>query len=251
MGSSYFKHTVFILFGVLALSLASTKALAQDKIIRKGGQILEGKIIKGDAESVTYTSGGMTAPILMKDVERIDMASRVNFAEINLNEKLDEAISTLESAIADFKGIPAEWIPEAMALLADAFQVKNETEKANEIYESIRKLYLNYPKFLLKANLSAAKADVRQGKTTEANRLIQPLIEEASGTLTPDTQQSMLYAEAYLIQGMLFEREEKFKEALGAYVKVYSLYPQAIQASKDALTAADRLRKDHPRIFAK
>ncbi len=251
MGSSYFKHTVFILLGVLTLSLASTKALAQDKIIRKGGQILEGKIIKGDAESVTYTSGGMTAPILMKDVERIDMASRVNFAEINLNEKLGEAISILESAIADFKGIPADWIPQAMALLADAFQIKNETEKANEVYESIRKLYPNQPKFLLKANLSAAKADVRQGKTTEAARLIQPLIEEAAGKLAPDVQQSMLYAEAYLIQGMLLEREEKFKEALGAYVRVYTLYPQAIQASKDALAAADRLRKDHPRIFAK
>jgi hypothetical protein len=251
MGSRCIGHFVLILISVLIFSHATTAALAQDKIIRKGGQVLEGKIIKGDSESITYTTGSMTAPILMKDVERIEMVSRVNFAEINLDENVDEAIRILESAITDFKGIPVEWIPQAMALLADAYQAKNETPKANELYESIRKLYPNEPKFLLKANLSAAKADVRQGKTAEAIRLIQPLVEEASRSLAANLQQTMIFAEAYLIQGMILEHEEKFKEALGAYVKVYTLYPQAVQPAKEAQTAAERLRKDHPRIFAK
>jgi tetratricopeptide (TPR) repeat protein len=251
MGARYFKHIVFILFSVLTFSLASTKALAQDKIIRKGGQVLEGKIIKGDDKSVTYTSGGMMAPVLMQDVERIEMESRVNFGEININENPDAAIQVLQTTLADFKGLPVDWVAQAMALLADAYQAKNELEKANEIYDQMRKLYPNQPQFLLKANLSAAKSEVRQGKTAEASRLIQPLIEEASGKLSVDLQQAALYAEAYLIAGMIYETEAKYNEALGAYVRAYTLYPQAIQTAKEAQSAADQLRKDHPKIFAK
>ncbi|MCS7064400.1 MAG: tetratricopeptide repeat protein [Methylacidiphilales bacterium] len=250
--SSKVSHHVGRLACILATLFASLLLHGQDKIVRKGGQVLEGKIIKGDAQTVTYTSGGMTAPVLLKEVEKIEMVPPIDLSAVELRaDNVSEVIQRLNDVIKDFKGLPVDWVAEAMALLADAYQASNQNDKANAIYEEMRQLYPNQPQFLLKANLSAAKSEVRQGKTTEALKLISPLIEEASTTLNISDQKASLYAEAHLIQGMIFEREQKLHEALQAYVKVYTLYPQGAQAAAEARAAVERLRADHPKLYAK
>lgn len=228
------------------LLLAISPMHGQDKIALKGGQELSGKILDVTNGNVNLSVGASTIPYPLANINTVQMAAPAELDKARAASP-DSAIVTLEPIVKKFKGLPVDWVSDAMALLADSLSAQGKDAESVAVYQEMVKLYPG-SRYQVRAQAGLAKASYKEGKYDEVITRLTPLIAEANKSFSPSQEDGRVYAEAFLIQGQALEKLGKDKEALESYLTVVTVFYQNPAAAKTAQEQADKLRKNNPQV---
>jgi hypothetical protein len=234
---------MFIVSG--ALLIASQSGFGQDKITRKNGTVQEGRVVGATASGVKVEIAVGTAKaevaVPFADIAAVQMEVPASVKEADGIKDPAAIIAKLEAVVNIYKGLPADWVVDAMARVADAYAAKNEGAKSTAIYEEMAKLYPG-SKYLIKANVGRAKGALQAGDTAQALLLLEPLLLEANKKVAPTQAESSLYGEAFLVRGQVLEAKKDLPGALESYVTVTTAFYHNETLAKEAAERADKLR---------
>jgi hypothetical protein len=228
------------------LLLAISPSYGQDKIVLKGGQIVEGKIQDVTNGNANLLSKNNVFPYPLANVVSVQMATPAELDKVRSGEPA-QIVSTLEPLVKKFKGLPCDWVTEAMALVAEAYATEGKDTESTSIYSEMSKLYPG-SRYQIRAEAGLAKSALRAGKYDDALAKITPLIAEANKSFSPSAEDGRLYGEAFLVQGQILEKQGKPKEALESYLTVVTVFYQNTATAKTARELADKLRKNNPQV---
>jgi tetratricopeptide (TPR) repeat protein len=238
------------LFGVaLAAAILVLPAKADDQLKRKDGTIITGQIqgvSNGQVmvKSRTANGGEVRLPYYLSDIQSVDMAPPAAYT--GLKDAAPAAvIAALEPLVKQYAGLPTDWVVEAMAKLADAYAVQNQSAKALEICNQIDTLYPG-SKYHLQAVAIKARMSLQQGKPAEAIAAVKPIIDEANQNLAPSQAEGGLYATAFLVYGQALEAQKQNPQALEAYLTVKTMFYQNPALAEQADQLAKKLREQNP-----
>jgi hypothetical protein len=232
----------------LFLALSGLGASA-DQIQLTSGSTVTGQItgISDGQISITITlasgSAGKTV-VNLSDVKTVQMAAPDAVTALK-NAAPDKVIATLEPIVKNYAGLKADWVVDAMAQLAAAYESSNQDPQAVAIYTQINQLYpgSNYQNA---AAAGLAQLDLQQGKVADALAKLQPVIDKASADLAPSPEQGRSYAQAFLVYGQALQQEKEFSKALEAYLTVKTMFYQNPALVAQAEQLASALRQQNP-----
>lgn len=238
-----FSRSFFVCVGLL---LAISPVHGQDKIALKTGQEVSGKILDVTGGNVNVSVGVGTIPYPLSGIASVQMAAPAELDKAR-SGGADQAIVLLEPIVKKFKGLPVDWVTDAMVLLADSYTQTGKDAQSMAIFEDMVKLYPG-SRHQVRAQAGLAKASLKEGKLDEALAQLAPLVAEANKSFSPSQEDGRAYSEAFLIQGQALEKQGKLKEALESYLTVVTIFYQNPVAAKTALEQADKLRKNNPQV---
>jgi tetratricopeptide (TPR) repeat protein len=226
-------------------------ASAQDKIVLTSGSSLTGQItgVSGGQVAITSrSSNGGQARLTYN----LNMIQSVTMAPPDVMKQLSAAppatvISLLEPVVKEYAGLPADWVVDAMAKLADAYDAAGQAPQAAATYAQINQLYPNSP-YQSEAIAGNAKLALNAGKVDDALALVTPLIQKANQDLAPSPADGRLYARAFLVYGQALEAQKKFPQALEAYLTVKTMFYQNPELVTEAEQRAQALQAQNPGV---
>jgi tetratricopeptide (TPR) repeat protein len=231
----------------LAFILLVFRLVADDQIVKKDGTIISGQIMSasdGQAMIQTHTSTGGIAkfPVLITDIKSITMAApaAVTTAEAP-GVSAANLITALEPQVKQFAGLPADWVVDAMARLADADVAEGHPDNALAIYNQILTLYPG-SNYIPVAQAGKAAMSLKAGKIPEALAVVQPIVDQANKNIAPSPSEGALYARAFLVYGQALEAQKKPQQALEAYLTVTTMFYQNPALVDQATQLAKNLR---------
>ncbi|MES2310249.1 MAG: tetratricopeptide repeat protein [Verrucomicrobiota bacterium] len=245
------KLLSFILTAVLLLSGRMLRG--EDIIFLKTDQQQKGQIVGADGTNVLLEiavgSGKGRVPVPISNIQKIEMTVP---SEVTSVKKTDPAavISTLEPVVKKFKGLPADWVVDAMGTLADAYSATGKNTEAAAYYSQIEQLFPG-SKYVIKANVGKAKAALSAGNTDEALKLLDPLIEAANKTAAPSAEEGRLYGEAFLVKGMALEKKNDLEGALESYLTTVTSFYHHVDVVNQAEELAKKLRSQNPQLVVR
>lgn len=244
-GQSFFRS--FLVCAGLLLAISAMHG--QDKIALKTGQEVSGKILEVSDGSVKVSVGAGTIPYPLANISKVEMAAPAELDKAKDATTPEQSATLLEPIVKKFKGLPVDWVADAMARLAGDYSQMGKEADSSAMYESMVKLYPGSP-YQVRAQAGLAKAAFKAGKYDEVLSSLAPLIAEANKTFSPSQDDGRAYSEAFLIQGQALEKQGKLKEALESYLTVVTVFYQNPVAAKTAQELADSLRKNNPQVVA-
>jgi tetratricopeptide (TPR) repeat protein len=232
--------------GVVMMTLSS---FADDQITKKDGTVISGQIMGASNGQIMFQSRSSTGsivklPYYITDIKSITMATPDAVTKVK-SAAPEAVVAALEPLVAQFAGLPADWVPGAMVQLAGAYSALGQSDKSLAIYTQIGTLY---PGGAYDAYVVAGKADMslRQGKIDEALAGLQPLVTKANQDIAPSPSDGALYANVFLVYGQALEAQKKLEQALEAYLTVTTLYYQNAALAEQAGQMAKKLRDANP-----
>ncbi len=240
-------------FTGLAASLLvafSSRGTAEDQIQLKNGSTISGQITSvsdGQIWITTHTSSGGVAkvPAYLTDVASVQMATPGAVTSIKTDAPPATVIAALAPVVTQFAGLNAQWVIDAMAQLADAYNNANQGDKATAIYMQMSQLYPNSP-HQNEAAAGLAQFDLQQGKIDDALAKLQPIIDKASQDLAPSQADAGSYARAFLVYGQALQQQKQYSKALEAYLTVKTMFYQNPALVAQAEQFASTLRQQNP-----
>jgi tetratricopeptide (TPR) repeat protein len=236
---------------VMAAGLAAvTTAGAQDAVVLKSGLTREGKITGVSAGSVRLQMGSGATGIPLADIREIRMDAPPEFdaaaAKLSAGDTA-AATGVLEKITQTYAGLPAPWAERALALLGDAKLAAGDKEGAAAVYD---KLTETYPQAKSLANLGRARLAVDGGKFSEAEPLLQPLLDASAKTALPAASDGPAFTQAHYLAGRIKEAAGELEAALVHYLKASALFPFDKASASSAQKRADALRAEHAGLIA-
>lgn len=232
----------------VGLLLAISAMHGQDKISLKTGQEVTGKILEVANGSVSVSVGAGTIPYPLANIAKVEMATPAEIEKARAGSA-DQAILLLEPLVKKFKGLPTDWVPDAMVRLAESYSQSGKENESIAVFQDMVKLYPG-SRHQVRAQAGLAKSAFKEGKYDEVLTSLAPLIAEANKSFSPSQEDGRAYSEAFLIQGQALEKQGKLKEALESYLTVVTVFYQNPAAAKTAQEQADSLRKNNPQVVA-
>lgn len=226
--------------------LAISTVYGQDKIVLKGGQEVSGKILEVTGDKVSVSVGASTIPYPLSSIQSVQMAAPAELEKVR-NATPEQIVTTLDPLVKKFKGLPVDWVSEAMSMEAEAYAAQGKDAESIALYQEMSKLYPG-SRFEVRAQAGLAKASLRARKYDEALSKVAPLITEANKTFSPSIDDGRVYGDAFLVQGEALEKQGKLKEALESYLTVVTVFYQNPATVKTAREQADKLRKNNPQV---
>lgn len=226
---------------------------AQDKVILKSGQEQTGVISGANGSNlileIAVGSGKGSVPIPIANIASIKMAVPSELSKINKSD-FNSVIATLDPLVKKFKGLPVDWLVDAMGTLAEAYVASGKAAEANDLYSQIEKLFPG-SKYVIKANVGKAKTALNSGNIEETLRLLEPLIAEANKTAAPTMEEGRLYGEAFLTKGMALEKKGDLEGALESYLTTVTSFFHHSDVVKQAEELAGKLRNQNPQLVVR
>jgi tetratricopeptide (TPR) repeat protein len=224
--------------------------MADDQIHLKSGSTISGQITgvsDGQIWITTHTSNGGVAkvPAYLTDVASVQMTAPAAVTALKEDAPPATVISTLAPLVSQYAGLNANWVIDAMARLADAYDGANQSDKATAIYTQMNSLYPNSP-HQNEAAAGLAQLDLQQGKVDEALAKLQPVIDKASQNLAPSPEDARSFARAFLVYGQALQQQKQFSKALEAYLTVKTMFYQNPALVAQAEQLASALRQQNP-----
>jgi len=237
----------------LAFTCLVLGAVADDQIVKKDGTVIPGTVIsivgtQVMLKTVTSRGGEAKIPYNLSDIKSVSMATPAVVVKAETPGTSPGAVvAALEPQINRLAGLPADWIVDAMARLAEAYLALNQPDKALGIYDEIDTLY---PGSKYHAQAVAGKADMslKMGKFDEALAAVQPIVTEANQNIAPSPAEGAAYAHAFLVYGAALEAKQKPQQALEAYLTVKTMFYQNANLVDEAENRAKTLREKNPGI---
>jgi tetratricopeptide (TPR) repeat protein len=235
----------------LAFILLAVRSVADDQIIKKDGSVIAGRIVSvsdGQVMVESRTSAGGTAkvPYYITDIKSVSMAVPADVTKAEAKGVAPAAvIAALEPQVKRFAGVPADWVVEAMAQLAQAYAAQGQADRAVATYNQITQLY---PGSAYENVAKAGKAELslNAGKIDEALAGVQPIVDQANKDIAPSPTDGALYAKAFLVYGQVLEAQKKPQQALEAYLTVKTMFYQNPVLVDEAAQRAHNLRDHNP-----
>lgn len=243
--SSTLYRSFFVCVGLL---LAISPMHGQDKITLKTGQEVAGKILEVSGGAVKVSVGAGTIPYPLANIASVQMTAPADIEKAHAASP-DQAIVLLDPIVKKFKGLPVDWVAEAMVLLADSYTFGGKDAESMAVFEEMIKLYPG-SRYQVRAQAGLAKASLKDGKFDEVLSRLAPLVAQANKEFSPSQEDGRVYSEAFLLQGQALEKQGKAKEALESYLTVVTVFYQNPVAAKTAQEQADKLRKNNPQVVA-
>ncbi len=236
------------------LTLLSFQAIiAEDTIYLKSDKQQVGTIVGADGANVSVEvavgSGKGRIPIPIASIQKIEMVTPSEVLNLNRSDAAN-VILVLEPLVKKFKGLPADWIVDAMGTLADAYTATGKIADSNSIYAQIEQLFPG-SKYLIKANVGKAKGALASGSYDEALKLLDPLIEEANKTAAPSAEEGRLYGEVFLVKGKILEKKNDLEGALESYLTTVTSFYQNVDIVSQAEELAKKLRNQNPQLVVR
>lgn len=224
--------------------------LAQDYVVRKSGQKVEGKIVgtTGSAIRIELEQGATTIPF--SDVREVEMTPPAEFAAAAAQLARGDAkgaATALQKINESFAGLDAPWFQRAAVLLGDAKLAAGDKEGAKATYEQFAEAN---PSATGLANLGMARLAVESGDQAGAAKLLAPILAQSAKTALPDPADGSSLCQAHYLMGRIKEAEGDKAAALENYIKAFALFPFDQNAMADASKRAQTLRKDDPTLIA-
>ena len=241
------------LLAALAFIALALPSVADDQIIKTDGSVLSGKVsgVSGGQvmfESKTASGGVVKLPYYITDIKTVKMDAPANVAAAEgPGVAPAQVISAIEPAIKQFAGLPADWVVQAMATLADAYAADGKTDKALAIYNQVSQLYPG-SSYEIIAKAGKAKLSLKAGKIDDALAAILPIITKANKDIAPSPTDGALYANAFLVYGQALEAKKEPAKALEAYLTVKTMFYQNQTLADQADQFAKDLRSKNPDI---
>lgn len=216
----------FTLSLVLAFPAVSS---ADDTIIQKNGTKIVGKIVGVSDGQVTITSKAsngspVTLPYMISDIKSVAMDPPPQMVA-SKGQPPAQVVAALAPLVKSYAGLPADWVVDAMAQLADAYSTLKQGDQASAIYTQINTLYPGSA-YTNIAVAGQANLLLSQGHPDQALAMIQPVIAAANKTVAPSAGDARAYASAFLVYGQILEAQNKAPEALEAYLTVKTMFYQ-------------------------
>lgn len=234
-----------------ALVAASTpSASAQDYVIRKSGQKVEGKILgtSGASLKIELAQGATTIPLA--DVKELQMQPPADFeaaaAQLARGDAKGAA-AALQKINETFAGLNVPWFQRAAVLLGDAKLAAGDKEGAKAAYEQFAKAN---PSATGLANLGMARLAIESGDNAGAAKLLAPVLAQSAKTALPDPAEGSSLCQAHYLMGRIKESEGDKPAAFENYLKASALFPFDQNAVVDAAKRADALRSENPGLIA-
>jgi hypothetical protein len=221
-----------------------------DDIQLKSGSTVTGEItgVSDGQISITITlaSGGAGKTVVnLSDVKSVDMPPPDSMAALKADAPPATVIATLSPLVKAYAGLSTQWVIDAMAQLADAYENSNQDAQAVAIYAQINQLYPN-SSYQNAAAAGLAQLDLQQGKVDDALAKLQPIIDKASADLAPSPEEGRSYARAFLVYGRALQQEKQYSKALEAYLTVKTMFYQNPVLAAQADQLASALRQQNP-----
>jgi tetratricopeptide (TPR) repeat protein len=236
-----------------ALFLIGKMAWAEDTIFLKNEQQQVGQVVGADGVKVILEiavgSGKGRVPVPISNIQRIQMTIPTEVTSLNKADS-SSVITILDPIVKKFKGLPADWVVDAMGTLADAYNATGKTTEAATYYSQIEQLFPG-SKYVIKANVGKAKAALTSGNLDEAIKLLDPLIEAANKTAAPSAEEGRLYGEAFLVKGMVLEKKNDFEGALESYLTTVTSFYHHADVVNQAEELAKKLRSQNPQLVVR
>jgi tetratricopeptide (TPR) repeat protein len=230
----------------LTLVFTAVCLTADDQILKKDGTTISGQIISVSDGQVTVQSttsrGGIAkVPYPLSDIKSVSMAVATP------GTPPSAVIAALEPEVAQFAGLPSDWVVGAMAQLAEAYAAQGQADRALATYNQIVQLY---PGSIYENVAKAGKAEMslKAGKIDDALATVQPIVDQANKNIAPSPTDGALYAKAFLVYGQVLEKQAKPQQALEAYLTVTTMFYQNPALVGQADQLAKSLRDRNPGI---
>ena len=239
------------LFAVVVVGLAAAApAGAQDAVVLKSGLTREGKITGVSGGNIRLQMGSATTGIPLADIREIRMDAPPEFdaavAKLTSGDAAG-AVGALQKITDTYAGVPTPWAERALALLGDAKLAAGDKEGAAAVYD---KLTQAYPQAKALANLGRARLAVDGGKFSEAEPLLQPLLEASAKTGLPAASDGPAYTQAHYLAGRIKESAGDHQAALEHYLTASAVFPFDQASASSAQQRADALRAEHAGLIA-
>jgi tetratricopeptide (TPR) repeat protein len=243
MAIGFFRRRRAVL---LAAALAPLLLVRGDEIAKKDGSVVDGQItgVDGDQakiESTTASGGRVLLSVYLSDVKSVQMAAPAAIGDL-ASAAPAQVISTLEPLVNQYAGLPADWVVDAMAKLASAYDAAGQADKSAALLDRIGQLYPG-SRYTILAAAGKAKLALGAGRIDEALADVQPLIDAANKDLAPAPDDARAYAGAFLVYGRILEAQNKLPEALEAYLTVKTMLYQNPELAQEADQRAQALRQ--------
>jgi tetratricopeptide (TPR) repeat protein len=240
-----------VLLIALAFILLASRSMADDQIVKTDATVDSGQIMSAsDGQVMIQTrsaNGGIAKfPVLISDIKSILMAvpAAVTAAEAPGVSPAD-VITALEPQVKQFSGLPADWVVDAMAHLADAYVADGHPDLALAVYNQILQLYPGR-NYIYVGQAGKAEMSLKAGKIDEALAAVQPIVDQANKNIAPSPSDGALYARAFLVYGQALEAQKKPQQALEAYLTVKTMLYQDAALADQADQLAKNLRDQNP-----
>jgi tetratricopeptide (TPR) repeat protein len=252
IGSLFSRRRVTPAFVIaLAFIFPVLRLVADDQVIKKDDSVITGRVLgvsdgQVAVESHTSNGGDLKGLYWISDIKTVNMATPDAVTQAEADGVAPAAvIAALEPQIKQYKGLPADWIVDAMVRLAQAYAAEGQTERAIAIYNSIDTTYPG-SKYHLQAVTGKAELSLKAGKVDEALAAVAPIIDQANKDIAPSPSDGAIYAYAFLIYGKALEAQKKPQQALEAYLTVKTMFYQNPALVKQADQLATNLRDQNP-----
>jgi len=240
------------LAAVLFLALITAparEAAAQDYVVRKSGQKVEGKIVgtAGTSLKIQLDKGATTIPLA--DIRELQMQPPAEFeaaaAQLSRGDAKGAA-AALQKINETFAGLDAPWFQRAAVLAGDAKLAAGDKEGARAAYEQLAKAN---PSAAGLANLGMARLSIESGDAAGAAKLLAPILAQSAKTTLPAPADGSSLCQAHYLMGRIKESEGDLPAALENYLKASALFPFDQNTAADAAKRADTLRKENPGLI--
>jgi len=220
--------------------------MADDQLKKKDGSVITGQVTKvvGGQVFVSTRGGKDIVPYYLSDIQSVTMTTPADVDKVK-DAAPATVVSTLEPLVKQYMGLPADWVIDAMAQLAEAYAATGKPDQAGATYTQIEQLYPGSP-YLVQAAAGKAKLSLQGGKVDEAITALKPLIDQANRNVAPSPTEGRLYAQAFLVYGQALEAQKKYPQALEAYLTVKTMFYQKSNLVEQAAQLAAKLREQNP-----
>ena len=246
-GRAHKSLAISLFAGIVALGCLH----AQDQVNLKSGSVISGHItgVSGGQVQIDLPgTNGQTAHsvLYLSDIQSVAMTPPDALGSIKSADP-ETVVATLAPLVKQYAGLPADWVVDAMAQLAAAYDASGKSAQASDIYAQINALYPGSP-YQDEAIAGAAKLDLSAGKTADALALLQPVVAQANQNVAPSAAEARVYAKIFLVYGQALQAQKQNDAALEAYLTVKTLFYQNPALVDQAGKLADALRAQNPGV---
>ncbi len=238
---------------LVAVVFAAPCLRAQDKIVTRTGT-QEGRItgMAADGSPLIKLASGVETKVNRADVVSVTMAEPQAMAaarEAAAAGNWDAALKAVREPATKFRGLPAAWVIEALGMVGDALMAAGDFAGARTHYDAFAKAYAGSP-LAAQADVGLARLAIAEKRLPDADKILSPIVAEASKVLLPDDATARVYGAAFFAAGELEEARSQPSAALENYLRVVTLY-----ASNPSLVALAQARAKslaaEPGVFVK
>jgi tetratricopeptide (TPR) repeat protein len=223
-------------FFALLLSSAFSLSAQADQIVKTDGTAIDGQITGVSDGQVGIRIGTGSSIVYLSDIKSVTMDTPAAMTGLK-NPTPAQTIAALEPLVKQYAGLPADWVPDAMSQLADAYDAQGQGDKSSQIYAQMKPPY---------PALGQAKHALKEGHVDEALAAVKPIIDDANKNVAPSPSEGRLFAKAFLVYGQALEAQKQFPQALEAYLTVKTMFYQSPALVTQADQLAQALRAQNP-----